>query len=1387
MSSRKGKFGTPIASNYGPVSSNSSRVPSFKPPSFYAAAAGLKYSPNVDSQTRLAEANTSAHNTVDLTGAPLSYPTGDGEQHDLGVVERSRSNSFSRSFSRNPPKQQQQQRQDQSSAAQSRRKSQMAEIPFLETQLLPSLRDTIDRMTHPPRSAETEEATLKLRDEGTSSSEPRNHNSRTANAHVDRLGQSSIPTSPYVAVGSHLSQNYHSPHRNSPQTSNVPKTPRLGSSSTSNTPRVDSHSPALGSSKLPTGIRNASSLRAEAALSPASVPIPPSPLPGCSPGHTPKTPRYDALPVSLQSGRLPPTTLRSPHIKSPSKLPTPGFTPTASSSQPRSTPRLRQTSAPFQSVGAQVISRSNIPRPNNYTTDSESDLEREARNVMGMGRLVIANGHVSPSSSETTLEQNSRSQSRTAVRNYRVESHYHEDLERRWAPQQTQEQDNYESGSTGRYGHDKRKGRGDKTSVGLGLRFETEKMSRDVSEDDYRTEQRFGQDYDRQYREARDHNQPQRDSERYSQHDRIHRRESGISDERRRREALLGLVNDLQDEYGVHPSDTVRSLEQGSQSPGGVVVTESMEMEQYTVEANHHRRDTDRGANGGSKSRRDRPPRSDSRAHRDLAGNARSESDGHDRRSSSVPPSSRSTTGPPGNSRSQREQRYETVTKSNKARHRTSMSMDQSKSSSRQSSSRSKRTSGYNQDSVNAFAGRPIMKRRDSAAREREAFGIPASLSYGGRDDGATQHAVQPTRPILSRSTSDTEVSTVGDELVSSEANAEGLTLAAEALFDKISGTGTPRPDVREHRSRPRRQSSNGRYEVRAEEHRHSRPIQPSHQHHPLSITESTSAPSIYEPEQESEANYGDKHYASTSRGLGTWRMTLSPQVYERLLSVHGPTEMERQEVIYRFYHAQNQLCQRLQSTIKVFVLPLRRQHSKNWIPGVPTRAGRLFDWLEDIVNLHQAISEALRTVVAPWDAEDIIVLAAKAIRAFVPRMEVYQPYLIRYEEVRQLVADHAATPYDEFGEFVKLQQRYKECDGLTLVDLLDLPVIHLSTCIHTFEQLWRLTTSEHPDHLAAFSLYQSCRMVFHVLWEVKSREEEYEYVKSFSGRIEGLLPSVQLATRERRLLWHGDLTFQRTKSRPNGQPTSAVLSPPSGSSSGRNGAYSTPAIVLSPCPDDRRSGEDPPSLKPVDARVFVFTDVMVIARILTKPRQSGAQWKLVADVGTSRILGVIVPDAESGRVDLELLPLKQIDLQSGTMSDERSIITARLSPSPRAAKNEGDTMLDAFRRCYAHTLRSLSFPSHSGQYLPHGPHLDLEQDTQKGVMAILNAGLPLPKSPSVQLADPGRAGTADPSNDHDREREERGWWALRFQQVLREVQRQDPMLSLQAFGATLP
>lgn len=314
---------------------------------------------------------------------------------------------------------------------------------------------------------------------------------------------------------------------------------------------------------------------------------------------------------------------------------------------------------------------------------------------------------------------------------------------------------------------------------------------------------------------------------------------------------------------------------------------------------------------------------------------------------------------------------------------------------------------------------------------------------------------------------------------------------------------------------------------------------------------------------------------------------------------------------------------------------------------------------------------------------------------------------------------------------------------------------------------------------------------MFHVLWEVKSREEEYEYVKDVAARLEGLLPSVQLASRERRLLWHGDLTLHLDDRRTDNKIPSDALKP----TALHAGPYGTPAIILSPCPDDndrqsRRQRnsrtEDASNARPITVHVLVLTDVLVIGKPAGKARSSGTKWTLLPDIGMSRVVGVASGEESSAHPPststLKLLPLTQNELQTGMIPDDRGIVVANFPFPSRMTHVERSAALTAFRRCHAYTLRSISFPSHSGKYLPLGPNVDFEQDTQKSVMAILNTGLPLPKSPSIQMVDTGRAGSADPANDLDKEREERGWWALRFQQVLREMQRQDPVMALQGF-----
>ena len=68
------------------------------------------------------------------------------------------------------------------------------------------------------------------------------------------------------------------------------------------------------------------------------------------------------------------------------------------------------------------------------------------------------------------------------------------------------------------------------------------------------------------------------------------------------------------------------------------------------------------------------------------------------------------------------------------------------------------------------------------------------------------------------------------------------------------------------------------------------------------------------------------------------------------------------------------------------------------------------------------------------------------------------------------------------------------------------------------------LTSKTHQDYLSTFSLSRSTDLVIKVMTEVKIREDEYNLIKRFSTRIQGLSASSQLATRDRRLLHSGPL-----------------------------------------------------------------------------------------------------------------------------------------------------------------------------------------------------------------------------------------------------------------------
>ena len=65
-------------------------------------------------------------------------------------------------------------------------------------------------------------------------------------------------------------------------------------------------------------------------------------------------------------------------------------------------------------------------------------------------------------------------------------------------------------------------------------------------------------------------------------------------------------------------------------------------------------------------------------------------------------------------------------------------------------------------------------------------------------------------------------------------------------------------------------------------------------------------------------------------------------------------------------------------------------------------------------------------------------------------------------------------------------------------------------------------TPKTHQDYLSTLSLSRSTDMALKVMTEVKIREDEYNLLKTFSSRIQGLPSANNLATRERRLLHSG-------------------------------------------------------------------------------------------------------------------------------------------------------------------------------------------------------------------------------------------------------------------------
>lgn len=152
--------------------------------------------------------------------------------------------------------------------------------------------------------------------------------------------------------------------------------------------------------------------------------------------------------------------------------------------------------------------------------------------------------------------------------------------------------------------------------------------------------------------------------------------------------------------------------------------------------------------------------------------------------------------------------------------------------------------------------------------------------------------------------------------------------------------------------------------------------------------------------------------------------------------------ETLRQELIVEFHETQKAFVGRLQVFLRFFILPLRIQNTKTWISGVPSEVAHFLDWLEDIMVLHKQILSSLESACATQ--YPIVKRVAESIRTLIPRLEVYQPYLVKFASVMSLVDQLMQDEGSDFGEFVNIQERVPDCDGWKFGRFLAEPVNRL-------------------------------------------------------------------------------------------------------------------------------------------------------------------------------------------------------------------------------------------------------------------------------------------------------------------------------------------------------
>ncbi|KAK7036780.1 hypothetical protein VNI00_011446 [Paramarasmius palmivorus] len=620
-----------------------------------------------------------------------------------------------------------------------------------------------------------------------------------------------------------------------------------------------------------------------------------------------------------------------------------------------------------------------------------------------------------------------------------------------------------------------------------------------------------------------------------------------------------------------------------------------------------------------------------------------------------------------------------------------------------------------------------IAKRsREAVVRGREALGIPPSES-----DQTT--AIPHVESV---------VSDVGVDSWDNGGNDE-LSVGAKALFRTLSSGG----DGKEHLSRA----------SRGMEHVHS--AIPDNKHNERRKSKNRSRSRTRSPNSgRSRKDEATPQPNDQPQAHGTWQSTVSPSAYIALSTKHGELEMARQEVIWNLYHSEISYTNQLATLVRLFVLPLRMQNTREWIPGVPLEIAKLFDWLEDIHGLHVQIRDCLQEKTSQRGV--VVDRISGCLCGFLHKLEVYQPYMVKVAGVVEMLKRLREDEASDFGEFVRMQE--KEQGNLCLVAELEEPMKRLKNYAATFNKLLDTTPKSHEDYLSTVILVRSMDLVNKILNEVKAREDEYKYVKTIAQHIDGLPAHTPLASRERRLLCQETLYLVNddhlVTSSPDPSARTARLANAvqewnvNRTRSGSNASTATYASTLSTnntmqsdvlkSPLTQRYSkaklsdnclnfpESTPNstLIHLPVEVFLFSDLIVLATARSaKGSGREAQWTLMEEFGMGRVLDFSV---QGSTLTVDIIPIRA-DLQERFFIKTLSFnIPEDNDKSPSDTRKKWTGCLS--RSSYS-TLRAFMDPYLGGTAIGGG-RSTVESESRWIIESIVATGLPFPKSPSMQM-----------------------------------------------------